>query len=102
MLHKKNVSVESYSSFIFLYFNRLKIDLLNFHSFIANISTKWNIWNAPRRFSSLTPYYPYLLKVIKFLVKISHFEILVMTDKSLFVYKLFLSLSISDFSLFFV
>ena len=34
---------------IFLYFNRFKIDLLNFHSFIVNISTKSNIskkWNA--------------------------------------------------------
>ena len=49
MLHKKNVSVESYNSLTFLYFNRFKIDLFNFHSFIANISTKWNIftkWNA--------------------------------------------------------
>ena len=27
---------------IFLYFNRFKIDLFNFHSFIADISTKWN------------------------------------------------------------
>ena len=27
---------------IFLYFNRFKIDLFNFHSFVANISTKWN------------------------------------------------------------
>ena len=34
---------------IFVYFNRFKIDLFNFHSFIANISSKWNFstkWNA--------------------------------------------------------
>ena len=45
MLHKKNVSVENYNSLIFLYFNRFKIDLFdlfNFHSFIVNITTKWN------------------------------------------------------------
>ena len=51
-------------------------------------------------FSSLTP--SYLLKVTKFLVKISQFEFLVMTEKNIFVYKLFLSLNISDFSLFFL
>ena len=37
------------SMFTTWYFNRFKIDLFNFHSFIANISTKWNIsakWNA--------------------------------------------------------
>ena len=42
-------------------------------------------------FSSSTP--SYLLKVTKFLVKISQFEFLVMTEKNIFVYKLFLSLS---------
>ena len=51
-------------------------------------------------FSSLTP--SYLLKVTKFLVKISQFEFLVMTEKNIFVYKLFLSLNVSDFSLFFL
>ena len=39
------------------------------------------------KFSSLTP--SYLLKVTKFLVKISQFEFLVMTDKNIFLYKLF-------------
>ena len=43
----------------------------------------------------------YLLKANKFLVKISQFEFLVITGKNIFVYKLFLSLNISDFSLFF-
>ena len=39
----------------------------------------------------------YLLKVTKILGKISQFEFLVMTEKSIFAYKLFLSLKISDF-----
>ena len=43
----------------------------------------------------------YLLKVTKFLVKICQFEFLVMTEKNIFVYTLFLSLNTSDFSLFF-
>ena len=51
-------------------------------------------------FSSLMP--SYLLKVTKFLDKISKFEFLVMTEKNIFAYKLFLSLNISDFNLFFV
>ena len=44
MLHKKNVSIESYNTvWTFLYLNRFSIDLFNFHSFTANISTtKWN------------------------------------------------------------
>ena len=41
------------------------------------------------------------LKVTKFFVKISQFEFLVMTEKNIFVYKLSLSLNISDFSSFF-
>ena len=43
----------------------------------------------------------YLLKVTKFLVKISQFEFLVMTGKNIFVYKLFLLLNISDVIFFF-
>ena len=50
--------------------------------------------------SLLTP--SYFLKVTKFLVKISQFKLLVMTEKSIFVYKPFLSLNISGFSLFFM
>ena len=51
--------------------------------------------------SSLTP--SYILTVTKFLVKIFQFEFLVMTEKNIFAYiiNLFLSLSITDFSLFF-
>ena len=45
---------------------------------------------------------PSFKKVSKFLVKISQFKFLVMTEKIFFVYKLFLSLNISDFSLFFM
>ena len=43
-------------------------------------------------------------RVTKFLVKISQFKflVLVMTVKKIFVCKLFLSLNISDFSLFFM
>ena len=51
-----------------------------------------------RSFSSFIP--SYLLKVTKFLGKISQFEFLVMTEKNIFAYKLFLSLNISDFNLF--
>ena len=43
----------------------------------------------------------YLLKVTKFLVKISQCKFLVMTEKNIFVYKPFLSLNISDFRGFF-
>ena len=39
----------------------------------------------------------YLLKVTKILVKISQLAFLVMTEKNIFVYKLFLSWNISDF-----
>ena len=47
-------------------------------------------------FSSLT--LSHLLKVTKFLVKVSQIKVLVMTEKNIFVYKLFLSLNISNFS----
>ena len=49
-------------------------------------------------FSSWIP--SYLLKATKFLGKISQFEFLVMTEKSIFAYKFFLSLKISDFIFF--
>ena len=42
----------------------------------------------------------YLLKLIKFVGKISQFEFLVMTEKNAFACKLLLSLNISDFNLF--
>ena len=48
----------------------------------------------PIKFFILNP--SHLLKVTKFLVKISQFKFLVMTEKNIFVYKLFL-LNISDF-----
>ena len=51
--------------------------------------------NAHTKFSPLTP--SYLLKVTKLLLKISQFEFLVMTEKNIFVYKLFLSSNASDF-----
>ena len=50
-------------------------------------------------FSSLTP--SYLLKVTRFLVKISQIEFLVITEKNNIVYTLFFPLNISDFSFFF-
>ena len=52
--------------------------------------------NPKKIFSSLTPFY--ILKVTTFLVKIFPFELLVMKKKNIFVYQLFLSLNISDFS----
>ena len=42
----------------------------------------------------------YLLKVTKFSVKVSQFEFSIMTEQNILIYKLFLSLNISDFSLF--
>ena len=53
--------------------------------------------NRKKSLSFLTP--SYLLKVTKFIVKISQSEFLVMIEKNIFVYKLFLSLDISDFTL---
>ena len=43
----------------------------------------------------------YKIKNNKILVKLSQFKFLVNTDRNIFAYKLFLSLNISDFSLFF-
>ena len=53
------------------------------------------------KFSSLTSSH-LLTKVTKFVVEISQFKFLVMTEKSITVYKLFLLLNISDFSSFFM
>ena len=69
--------------------------------FFVNPPIKVRFFSEPQKyssFSSLTP--SYLLKVAKFLVKISQFEFLVMIEKNIFAYKLFLSLNISDFNLF--
>ena len=43
-----------------------------------------------------------LLKVNKLLLKMSQFEFLVMIEKKIFTYKVFLSLNILDFNLFFM
>ena len=43
----------------------------------------------------------YLSKVTKFFGKIPQFEFLVMTEKNIFGYKLFLSLNTSNFNSFF-
>ena len=52
-----------------------------------------------KSFSSLIP--SYILKITKFLGEISQFEFLVMTEKNIFSYKLFLSLKISTFQILF-
>ena len=44
----------------------------------------------------------YLLKVTKFLDKISQFEFLLMTEKNIFAYKLFLALNVLGFNFFYV
>ena len=51
-------------------------------------------------FSSFTS--SYFLKVTKFLGNMSQFEFLVMTEKNIFYYRLFLSLNILDFNLYFM
>ena len=71
--------------------------------FFANPLLKVGFFNEPPKyqsFSSLTQ--SYLLKVTKFLLKISQFEFLAMTEKNTFAYKPFLSLNISDFNNFYV
>ena len=58
-------------------------------------------FHEPQKYESFSSLIPsYLLKVTKFLDKISQFELLVITEKNIFAYKLFLSLNISDFNLF--
>ena len=60
-------------------------------------------FSEPQKYESFSSLIPsYLLIVTKFLVKISQFEFLVMTEKNIFAYKLFLSLNISDCNLFFM
>ena len=56
--------------------------------------------NPKYSFSSLNP--PYIVKVTKFVFEIFHFQFLVMREKNIFGYKLFLSLNILDFSVFFL
>ena len=71
--------------------------------FSVNPPLKVRFFSEPPKyesFSSLIP--PYFLKVTKYLSKISQFEFLVMIEKNIFAYKLFLSLNISDFNLFFM
>ena len=65
-------------------------------------SLKIGFFSEPQKyysFPSLTP--SYLLKVTKFLVKISQFELLVVIEKKIFVNQYFLLLNLSDICLFF-
>ena len=58
--------------------------------FFVNLPLKLGFFSEPPKcysFASLTP--SYLLEVTKFLVKISQFEFLVMTEQNIFLYKLF-------------
>ena len=64
---------------------------------------KVGLFSEPQKyqsFSSLTQ--SYLLKVTKFLVEISQFEFLVMTEKNIFVHKLFMPLNIQILIYFYV
>ena len=70
--------------------------------FFVNPSLRRIFQSTPKYYSCLALTQSYLLKVTKFLVKISQFAFLVMSEKNNFAYKLFLSLNISDFSLFFM
>ena len=70
------------------------------YMFFVNPTLKVGFFNEhPKYFKFFVLNPSYLLKVTKFLVKISKFEFLVMTEKNIFVYKL-LSLNISGFTLF--
>ena len=58
-------------------------------------------FSEPQKYQSFSPLtQSYLLKVTKFLVEISQFEFLVMTEKNIFPHQLFLSLNISEIDLF--
>ena len=81
--------------------------------FLGNPPLYWFFGNIPHPKSCILQWTPkitkffilntiYLLKVTKFLLKMSQFECLVTTEKNVFAYKLFLSLNISDFNLFFI
>ena len=67
--------------------------LNNPHSILVfrELSLKVGFFSEPQKYrsfsSSLAP--SYLLKVTKFLVEISQFEFLVMTEKNIFAHKLF-------------
>ena len=64
---------------------------------------KLGLSHEPPKYQSFSSWNPsYLLKVTKFLVKISQFEFLVTTEQRILLYKLFLSLNIPVFNLFFV
>ena len=85
-----------FSQFVPLYFGFLQSSLKS--NFSVNPQTpiilKFFILNFISSFKSL--------KITKFLVIISQFKFLNVTEKNIFAYELFLSLNISDFSLFFM
>ena len=59
------------------------------------LSLKVGFFSEPQKYQSFSSLKPsYLLKVTKFLVEISQFEFLVMTEKNIFAHKPFLSLNI--------
>ena len=73
-----------------------------FISVFCKLPLKVGFFSERPKYQSISPLTPsYLLKVSKFLDDISQFEFLFMTEKNIFVYKLFLSQYISDFALFF-
>ena len=62
---------------------------------------KVGFFSEPLRCQSFSPLTPsYLLKVTKFLVTISKFEFLVITEENIFAYKLFLPWNVSHFNSF--
>ena len=74
------------------------------NSFGASRATV-SIHNVHQGINPILSFLPTTLKsakVIKFLVKIFQFKFLVIREKKIFVYQLFLSLNISHFSLFFM
>ena len=84
-------------------FFKKPVFLDNIHLYIgfSRSPLKVGSFSVPQKYKSSSSLIPsYLLKVIKFLGKISQFDFLVMTEKNIFAYKLFLSLNISDFNLF--
>ena len=65
--------------------------------FFCESPQKSNFSGKPHNIKNFSPLNPsHFLKVTKALIKIYQFKFLVMTEKTIFVYKLFLSLNTAD------
>ena len=80
----------------------LNLQTVHAPPFLGNRSPLYRFFmNSPLKVGFFSECPKLILFLTKFLVKISQFEFLFMTEKNVFLYKLFLSLNISDLSFFF-